>query len=408
MERLTANRNFMRLWVAQSVSAVGYRISRTVLPIIAISTIDATPSQVALLSALSFAPGLLVSLFAGGLVDRRPKRPMLVWSDLFRAAVLLTVPLAAHFGTLTMAQLYVVAGAVGAATTLFGIADNSYLPALVSKDQIVTANSRLEATEAVAEGVGPWLGGVLVSVVGAPLALAADAASYVWSALFLRRITETGSPTEDEAPATGPFADAIAGLRVCRSHPLVSRLLAATLLLAFSGGFFFALYMVVTIDLLALSPAMVGLVIGFGGLGSFIGAVAAGPFQRRLGLFRAIVLTLLIGKLWDFAVPLSLVFPDWAVALLISAQLVGDGFVTVSMILALSLRQQVLPENRLGRANATFHLAEGAALVAGALAAGALVQVLPVSQVIWGATSGGLIAVAVLWSGRAENPEKAT
>lgn len=408
MSGLGRNHDFMRLWAAQAVSAVGYRITRTVLPIIAITTIDANAAQVALLAALSFAPGLVVSLFAGGLVDRRAKRPLLIGSDLFRAAILLTVPVAAHFGSLSMAQLYLVAGAVGGATTLFGIADNSFLPAVVAKSDLVSANSRLEASESVAEGIGPWIGGVLVSLIGAPLALVFDAASYLWSALLLGRVTKSGAPIETEAPAAGMFQDAIAGFRTCRAAPLVWRMLWATGLVAFSGGFFFAYYMVVTVDLLSLSPAVVGLIIGFGGLGSFMGALAAGPAERRFGLFNAIVLTLLLAKIWDFAMPLSLVFPEFAVPLLISAQLVGDGFMTISVILALSLRQLLVPEARLGRASASFHLIEGSALVAGALTAGALALFMPVGLVIWGATVGGLVAVAVLWTGRDAKPENAT
>src|SRR5262245_11519913 len=90
--------DFMRLWSAQILSAFGARITRTALPIIAILTIDASPTQVAILGTLSFAPGVIVGLFGGGPIDRARKRPVLIGADLFRAALILVVPLAAWSG----------------------------------------------------------------------------------------------------------------------------------------------------------------------------------------------------------------------------------------------------------------------------------------------------------------------
>ncbi|MFY0575023.1 hypothetical protein ACN28S_12195 [Cystobacter fuscus] len=142
---LWSHPDFLRLWGAQIVSAFGSRITRTALPILALLTLQATPTEIAVLSALGVAPGLLVGLFMGGHVDRAAKRPLLIGADVVRALLLLTLPLAARFGALSMPQLYLVAAAVGAATTLFQIADNSYLPTLVDKALLVEANARLEA-----------------------------------------------------------------------------------------------------------------------------------------------------------------------------------------------------------------------------------------------------------------------
>lgn len=139
--------DFLRLWAAQAASAFGSRITRTALPILAILTVGATPSEVAVLSALGVAPGVLVGLWAGGRVDRTARRPLLVGADLARALLILTIPAAAWLGALSMPQLYAVAAGVGAATTLFQIADNSFLPALVGRDLLVEGNARLEATD---------------------------------------------------------------------------------------------------------------------------------------------------------------------------------------------------------------------------------------------------------------------
>lgn len=397
MPGLRFNRDFMSLWAAQAVSAMGARVTRTVLPMLALLTIGASASEVAILSALGVAPGLLVSLLAGGTVDRSPKRRLMIAADLGRAVLLLTVPLAALIGGLTMTQLYIVAGLVGAGTMLFDIADNTFLPAIVGRDRLVEANARLEATEAVAEGAGPWLGGVLVGAIGAPMAILVDALSYLWSALFLRRISvaekHVARTTED---GTGLLSDAVAGVRTALADPVVGRFLIAASIHAVGGGVFMALYMVVVIDTLSLGPGLVGFIIGAGGVGSALGALVVGPVRSRLGTSRALVLTFAIGMAFDFAVPFSLVFPNHAVLLLLLAQLVGDGFMTAFIVLALSVRQARVPEARLGRVNATFELFGGGAVLIGALMAAGVVLVLPVQSVIWGAALSGPLALLVL------------
>lgn len=397
MPGLGQNRNFMSLWAAQAVSAMGARITRTVLPMLALLTIGASASEVAILSALGVAPGLLVSLLAGGIVDRSPKRRLMIAADFGRAALLVTVPLAAMLGGLTMTQLYVVAGLVGAGTMLFDIADNTFLPAIVGRDRLVEANSRLEATEAVAEGAGPWLGGALVGLIGAPLAILVDALSYLWSAMFLRRITVTEERAARVAEdGTGLLSDAVAGLRTALADPVVGRFLIAAAIYGLGSGVFMALYMVVVIDALGLGPGLVGFIIGVGGLGAALGALLVGPLRAILGTARALVLAFGVGVAFDFAVPLSLVFPEFAVPLLLLAQLAGDGFLTAFFILALSVRQARVPPARLGRVNATFELFGGAAVLVGAVIAAGLVLSIPVETVIWGPAIAGPLAFVVL------------
>lgn len=402
------NADFMKLWAAQAVSVVGARITRTVLPIIAILLIDATPTEIAILAALGFAPSVIVGLFAGGLVDRRAKRPLMIAADLFRAVVILSIPLAANSGVLSMGQIYLVAVLTGAASSLFDIADKTFLPAILPNEQLVDGNARLEASDAVAEGIGPWLGGALVGLVGAPMALVFDAASYLWSAIMLglvRREPPVEVAPEEQAGAH-IFADAHAGLRAILDRAMIARMLWAGVILSLSGGFFMGLYMVVTIDLLALSPTMVGAIIGVGGLGGFLGAIAAPRMRKSFGAYRAMIVGIAIAAIFNFSIPVSLVFPVSAVPLLISAQLFGDGFMTMSAIMAISLRQEVMRKDLLGRVNATFHLAESGSLVAGALMAAALVLWVPVEWVIWGATLGGVAAVPVLLSYRPSHEER--
>jgi MFS family permease len=391
--------DFLRLWAAQAASAFGSRVTRTALPILAILTVGATPTEVAVLSALGVAPGVLVGLWAGGRVDRTARRPLLVGADLVRALLILTIPAAAWLGALSMAQLYAVAAAVGAATTLFQIADNSFLPALVGRDLLVEGNARLEATDSIAEAAGPGIAGVLVQWLTAPVALAVDALTYLWSALLLSRIRAREAPPAPAGPAASVLDDVRAGFRACLAHPLVGRLLLAEAVTYLFGGFFLALYMVLALETLRLSPAAAGLVISVGGVGAFAGALLAAPLGRTLGTGRALAVSLAVGQAANLLVPLAAHAGRWAIPLLAAQQLVGDAFLGAYIVHAVSLRQRELPESVLGRANATFHVVTGALLPVGALLAGPLASNLGITTTLWVGAAGGLLAPLLLAGG---------
>jgi MFS family permease len=388
--------DFLRLWGAQSASAFGGRITRTALPILAILSIEATPTEVAVLSALSVAPGVFVGLLVGGLIDRTAKRPLLIGADLVRAVLILTIPVAAWLGVLGMPQLYVVAAAVGAATTLFQIADNSFLPALVGQELLVEGNARLEATDAVAEAAGPGLAGVLVQVLTAPVAVLLDALSYVASAVLLGRIQAPEPPPAPAEAKASVLGDMRLGFRVCLTHPLVGPALLADALMYLFGGFFLALYMLLALETLGLSPATVGLIISVGGIGAFAGALLAQPLGRMVGTGPAMVVALGVGQAANLLIPLSLSAGALTIPLLVLQQLVGDALLGAYLIHAISLRQRVLPAEVLGRANATFHVVTGLMLPAGALLAGPLAEALGLASTVWVGAWGGLLALPVL------------
>ena len=387
--------DFLRLWAAQIGSAFGSRITRTALPMLAILTIEATPTQVAILSACGFAPGIFVGLFAGGYVDRSAKRPLLVGADLIRAVLVLTIPFAAWTGALSMPQLYLVAAAVGAATSIFRIADNTFLPVIIGKDRLVEGNAKLEATDSVAEAAGPGIGGVLVQVLTAPVAIVLDGLTYLWSAALIQRIRVVERPAGAHE-SSSVWRDIVAGFRACLGHTLVGPMLIAESIANFFGGFFLALYMIVALDTLSLSPAVVGIIIGVGGIGAFIGAMIAQPLERLLGATRTVVLALAIGQAGHLCILASLYAQSAAIPLLVSQQLIGDAFLSAYVIHAVSLRQRHMPESVLGRANATFHAMSGLMLPLGALVAGPMASKFGMATTLWTNSIGGLFAAPVL------------
>lgn len=393
---LLHNADFLRFWGAQTGSAFGSRITRTALPIIAILSLHASPSQVALLSALGVAPGVAVGLLAAGRVDRAAKRPLLIGADLVRALLILTIPAAAWLGTMSMTQLCLVAAAAGAATTVFDLADNSFLPSLVGAEHVLEGNARLAATDSVAEMAGPGAAGVLIQLLTAPIAVIIDALSYLWSALLLSRIRALERVVTASADPPTVIGDIATGLRACRSHPIVRRALVAEWVMYLFGGFFLALYMILLLETLQLSPATAGLIIGVGGVGALGGAMIARRLEMALGTGRAMLLAIGVGQASKLLIAFAPHLPSLAVTFLVLQQLVGDAFLGAYLIHSVSLRQRALPHDVLARAGATFHVATGVALPAGALIAGPLAGLVGVPTAIWIGTIGGLLAVPLL------------
>ena len=366
------------------------------MPLVAILTIDARPFEIGVLSALSVAPGVFVGLLLGGWVDRSAKRPILIGADLVRAALLATVPVAAYFDFLAMPQLYLVAAGVGAATVLFQIADHAYLPALLGKSDLLEGNAKLGTTDAIAEIGGPSLAGILVGLVTAPMALAFDAVSYVISAAFLRTIRRRELPTKPEAETQALGRDFWIGLRAGFGHRLVRPLMMVDANTAFFGGFYLSLYMIYMIETLALPPAIVGTLIGVGGVGALFGAIISRHLQRYLGVGPALVVLLAVGQSAALLIPLAS-GPEWVVVSCLAVhQLLGDAMLVAYYIQAVSLRQTVLPQHVLARANAATHVFTGVLVPLGALAAGGIASAVDVRAAVWTSVLGGLAAPVIL------------
>lgn len=392
---LWSHADFRRLWAAQAVSAVGSRITRTALPIIAISSLNASAPAVSLLSAMTMAPGVVIAVFAAGMIDRARKRPLLIAMDVVRCALLLTLPVAAVFGALTMAQLVIVAALTGAATAIFMIAKSAYLPRLIQVRHLVEGNTKLQTTEAVAEIAGPSVAGILIQAVTAPIAIITDAVSFLWSAWWLKQI----AVDEGTAPAVAPqhpLSDIAEGWRVCSGHPIVFPLLMAQGIFGLFAGFFSAIYMIFTLRTLGLDAATVGVIIGVGGIGALWGAFAAAPLSQRLGYGRAVVLCLASWVAASMLIPAAQGQGWLAIPFLVAQQLIGDGFLSAYMILTMSIRQTALHEDVQARAGATFQVVEGLALPAGALIAGPLADVVGPAGVLWIALGGATIPLLIL------------
>ncbi len=391
--RLWRHADFLRLWSASVVSGFGSRITREGLAMAAIASLGASPAQIGIIAALSRGPALLVGLFAGGPVDRSAKRPVLVAADLIRAAMLFAVPVAALTHVFNIWWLYVAAAVVGGASALFEMTHHAYLPALIGKADLVEGNAKLSLTDNLAEIGGPALAGVLFRLLTAPLAMAVNAATYVGSAVFLFLIRGREAPAAiDEAPPEHWLSDAITGARAALAHPLVRPLVLMEATMAFFGAFFSANYTFYALRVLHLTPDLLGLAIGVGGVGAVIGATLVPFFVRRLGIGTAIVTTVAAGAAFGVFTPLAPVDAFQGTASLMIAQLFNDGLLTIGFILAASLRQTVLPTGVLARVQGSVFVVTGILGMAGALLGGVLGGAIGPRLVLW-------IAFAGIWSG---------
>jgi MFS family permease len=351
------NPDFVRLWTAQTISQFGTQVSLLALPLVAISLLQASAFDVALLGTVEFLPFILFSLAAGAWVDRLRRRPILILGDVGRALALGSIPIAFGFGALTLTQLFIVAFVVGILTVFFDVAYQSYLPAVVERDQLVDGNGKLEVSRTIAQTAGPTIGGGLIGLVTAPLAILVDSLSYVFSALFvllIRTAEPTPDPRVDEhGRVRGGLRDEVAqGLRYVLGNPYLRGIAACTGITNFFSSMVFATYLVYAVRELGMTAVQIGLVFGLGNVGSILGALIADRLRRRLGLGPTLVWAIFLGTpglLLIALAPRAFPFP-----FLVASGLLFGLSVVVYNINQLSFRQAITPATMQGRMHATM------------------------------------------------------
>jgi MFS family permease len=394
---LWRHREFVKLWAASAISDFGSEVSALALPLIAALTLGATPWQMGLLSAAGTAPILLVGLFAGVWVDRVRRRPVMVVGDLARAVLLLVIPSASLLGLLRIELLYVVAFLVGSFTVLFDVAHLAFVPFLVEREDLVEGNSKLETTWSLAKIAGPGLGGVLVSVLGAPLAIVVDALSFAGSAAFLGRIHTLEAPPSPASERRGVLAEIAEGLRLVLGHRILRVLAACSGTTNLFGHMFLAVYVLYMTRDLGLGPMAIGLVLAIGGVGSLAGALVAGPITRRFGVGPTMLWAQLLFGVTGLAVPLAVLVPSVALVMIVASEFAQWMAFIVYVVNAVSIRQSITPHRLLGRVSATMRFAIGGAMPVGSLLGGALGSVIGLPWTLVVAELGTLVGFLWLW-----------
>ncbi len=390
---LWRHRGFTLLWSGQAVSEVGSQVTFLALPLLAALSLHATTFQVALLSAASSAAFLLVALQAGVLVDRARKKRVLVCSDLLRALVIATVPLAQVLGVLTIWQLYVVAFATSVLTVFFDVAYQSYLPVLVSTEQLVEGNSKIGASQSFAEFAGPGLGGLLVSAVGAAYAVLLDAVSFAVSTAATAAVADPEAPPATRAAGIRLRTEIAEGLGFVLAHPILSKVVGCTA----TGNFFRAMWgsleIVFLVRVLHASPRVVGVVFALSAVGGLAGAGVCARLTRAVGSARIIWLSELVVIPFLFAGPSA--FPGYGVLLIAVSGFATGMMGVVYNVAQVSYRQAVTPAHLLGRMNASTRFIVWGVMPLGALTGGAVASIIGVRPTLYATAAGG--SLSVLW-----------
>jgi MFS family permease len=397
---LWRDRNFTTFWAGQALGQFGAQLGQLALPVLAVTLLQASEFQVGVLNAAGMAAFLAVGLPAGAWVDRWLKRRTMITADLVRMAAMATVPFLWWSGSLEIWHLYAVAGILGTATVFFDVAYQSYVPVLVPAAHVQEANSKLEATAAIARIGGPAAGGALLAVVSAPVLFVGEAAGYLLSAVFLRRTRDS----EERMPAAArrPLPVEIReGLSFVVRHPLISRVAACTGGMNFSGMLIYTLMPVLVLRNLGLGPQGMGLIMTLGAAGGLLGAVLAPRVAARIGEGTAIPVCAVASAVFVLLVPLAGVVSEPAASLvLLGVSEVGFGFsVLVYNVLQLTMRQRVCPPRLLGRMNASIRFAVWGVMPLAALASGYLGEHLGlVPTMLIGAAGSFLATAPVLFS----------
>jgi len=384
------------------------------MPFVAIPILHATSSELGILQAASTAPFLIFGLLVGVWADRHRRRPIMVVANIGRFILLGSIPVAFLAGRLSLPLLYLVSFLIGVLTVFFDVAYQAYLPSLVQRDQLVEANSKLEASRATATVAGPGIAGFVVGIVTAPFAIALDALSFLGSAVSLSKIHQQEEMT---ARTHNPsmLSEIREGLAVVFSDRRLRSIAGST---ATSNFFSSAIAPVATLYLvdpelaasnlgLGLDSLVFGLIFAVGSVGGLIGALLAGRLAARVGVGYAIIGSMLISGIGLFsfylatpalAIPL-LVVGGTALTLSVLVLMIGQFATFLSAVVyninQVSLRQAIVPLRLQGRMNATMRFLVWGTLPFGALVGGILGVIIGIRPTILIMAVGG--SLAFLW-----------
>lgn len=347
---------FRRYWRADAVSGFGTYVTLFALQALVVLTLDGTAADVGWLNSARWLPYLVFGLVVGAIVDGRRRLPLMVGTDLLQGGLLLTIPLLWWLDLLSLPALMVIVFAYGSAAVVNMAATMSFLPRLVDARSLQSAHARIDGADAVSSTAGPAVGGLLVSAIGAPLAVVVDSLTYLCSALTLRRIEVDEPPARTGVTARGLLSEIAEGVRWAYGGSGLRTLAIAT------HGWFvgnaivgvvLAPYALITLDLTAFEFGLVGAV---GGVGAVIGASITTWVGRRIGTGRTIILC---HSITTVAVLVMVLAGQWSSAVTaISFLMAGQGLLGLAMGMSnsheMSYRQLVTPDELQARTNTTL------------------------------------------------------
>ncbi len=391
-----AHPGFARFWVAETVSGFGTYVTTIALQVLVVLTLDGTAADVGLVNAARWLPYVVLGLVVGALVDRHRRQPVLVVTDLGRGLLLTAIPLLWWLGGLSLPVLMAVMVTFGTLALLNDAASQSFLPRLVPRSALLAANARLDQSDAVAQTSGPALGGALVSLVGAPVAVLVDAASYLVSGVLTAtiRVTETVRASTEPRHLRREIAE---GLRWVYGHRMLAPFALTTHAWFVFNSALVTVYVPYALLQLGLSPFELGLTLAAAGVGGLVGSLAAVRVGLRWGVGWTVIAAHVMTPLGWGIVALA-PGPDsgLTVAVLALGQLVYGLALGVENANSMGYRQAVTPDALQGRMNITMRSINRAMVVVGAPIGGLLGDAVGFGPVFVGGIAGFLLLAVAL------------
>ena len=379
---LWRDRDFRRLWIGQTASQLGAQTAGVTLPLIAVVALGAGAGQVGVLRAVQQAPVLLLSLFVGVWVDRWRARSVMVLADFGRAVALALIPAAYLLGVLDVRVLGVDAFFVGVFTVAFDVAYQACLLRMVHRRRLAQGNSMLESTRSAAQIGGPALGGGLVSLLTAPIAVAASAFFFALSFVSIRRI-DRPEPVPEPTRRAGMFGQIREGLGLVARNATLRTVGATT---ALYNVFFSALMTVYILFLprtLHVPGAVLGLALAAMGPGSLVGSLLSARLPRRFGYGVVLVSAATVADVVILGVAGLHGSGTATVVLLMVINFLFSACVQTVNVAIMAVRQAVTPDEMQGRVAATIRFVGMGLTPLGSLLGGFLGESFGLRTSIW-------------------------
>ena len=367
---------FALFWSATTIRSFGSAISGVAFQVLIVTVLQASPTEISLLSALSVVPYLFLGLIVGALMDRWRRQRALVITSIGRAVALAAIPVLLLFDAVNLWSVAIVTLALGVLVLFGDSASQPFLPRVVPRASLVIANARLGQSDTVAGTAGPALGGALLNVLGAPILFVFDAVITAVSAVLQSRIKVDEPKPEPRAAGRHIGHDIAEGMRYTYRHHTL-RPLALSIHVWFLGNSIVStVFAVFVLRELGLEPWAYGLALAVGGVGGFLGALIAPQIGARFGAGRAILLgrsLVVVPWLALALVPISAASGVAALLTLVSgAQFLYCLAMGIEDANDTGYRQSVAPDEMQGRMNSTIRTVNRVVFLIGALLAGLL------------------------------------
>jgi MFS family permease len=362
--------SFGRYWTAAAISSLGTAVTAVAMPVLVVQLLGATPFEVGVVNAAQLVPYALLGLIAGVYTDRWRRKPVLVWASVGRALSLGAIPILWLTGALQIWVLVIALLLFGAFSVFGFAADQSLLPRLVPPARLVAANARLDQADAAASTLGPAIGGGLVGLLGAPVAITVDAISYLIDAALNASIgVDEPRPDSRSRDLRAEIRD---GLRWTYRHRTLGPLAASTHIWFLANAAAMTVLSLLALRSLGFTGYTYGLLLAVFGITSLIGASIAPWCGARLGAGRVIILA-------------RVAYPAvWLLVAIAPHTAIGDALLFVGLSLQglaagiensneMGYWQKLTPDELLGRVNATRRSANRTMAAIGALMAGLVV-----------------------------------